>query len=654
MSSNSLVSFLQGRLADVFDDISWSYSHRREWARDKQRLIHELEYHGTYVVTMALPALGKHFDRCLSRGLYSLPNLPLSGGRGKRNGFQALCQDLLLQIFDEEQRLRVDASVEAIAAMRQLYYCFKKLKLQCPQRAVNEEVHSFLVVENETRGHTLGWDYDELDISRSRDVHFRDALPCRDDQLHFQFDDVTNTVSTAAAELLQHVADRFAAQLGDLHKEEASELPRHGPGVVANLRKGQSKYSFPMWSHKLDAIFPHDLYARTDFGVGQDHEATQLWGRGESPSRLIAVPKTQKGPRLIAAEPVEHQWVQQLIWNQLENRLSQTFLRSSIHFRSQTVSREWAMKGSKTGLLATIDLSAASDRLSCWAVERFFRANLTLLERLHASRTRWIANRVTNHSWAYLKLKKFAPMGSAATFPLQTICYAIVGVSAILLSRGLRVTNQNLRMASAEICVFGDDIIVPKDACEYVVQLLSYLGLKVNSDKTHMEGNFRESCGMDAFRGYDVTPAYFQSPAATADVGSLASHVEVSNNFFMKGMWRTADGLLSSLSNFRHLLPVVDAKSTQLGVKSFCGAELRHLKRRYNHDLQQDEVRVVKPTTKQAAIFTPGSYLLAQYLLAPGRRDFLGNVPKRVLGTLDRPVVNARPGWSPTQIYFES
>jgi hypothetical protein len=48
-----------------------------------------------------------------------------------------------------------------------------------------------------------------------------------------------------------------------------------------------------------------------------------------------------------------------------------------------------------------------------------------------------------------------------------------------------------------------------------VTDALSSVGLVVNHDKSFVHGHFRESCGMDAFRGVQVTPIRFRKPLPT-------------------------------------------------------------------------------------------------------------------------------------------
>jgi len=162
-----------------------------------------------------------------------------------------------------------------------------------------------------------------------------------------------------------------------------------------------------------------------------------------------------------------------------------------------------------------------------------------------------------------------------------------------------------------QVRVFGDDIIVPNDVYPVLTSLLAECQLKVNTSKSFHSGKFRESCGMDAYDGEDVTPAYFRqllSPAPT----SLESIVECSNNFHKKGMWYTADFIQKTVPYqiLRRIL-VKTMDSGAFGLASYCGQSIAHLEQRWNRDLHQDEVKVfqVLPSTKRRRGLGHGSLL---------------------------------------------
>nr|UJQ84971.1 MAG: hypothetical protein 3 [Leviviridae sp.] len=345
----------------------------------------------------------------------------------------------------------------------------------------------------------------------------------------------------------------------------------------------------------------------------------------EVPSKLIAVPKTAKGPRLIAAEPTAHQWCQQATRTFLETRLNTLFGDNFIAFRRQDLSQVLVQKASLDRSLATVDLSSASDRLSCWLVERAFRKNKTLLRALHASRTRWISDDISSESKNYLYLKKFAAQGTAVTFPIQTVIFFIIALTACgFKSNGPEDFLCNNRFCKPiarfrnRIRIFGDDIIIPSYGYDKLEMLLHAVGLKVNRSKSFVTGNFRESCGMDCFMGDNVTPVKTTSLASTGPQ-SRQSLISYSNNLFQKGLWHAAMVVESKLPRwvFSHL-PVVGPGCGDIGRFSFCGSDISFLKKRYNTRYQREEIRSYAIKTRTPRIPTNvGSALLQYFAEAP-------------------------------------
>jgi hypothetical protein len=108
-------------------------------------------------------------------------------------------------------------------------------------------------------------------------------------------------------------------------------------------------------------------------------------------------------------------------------------------------------------------------------------------------------------------------MGNATTFPVQSLIFWAVCV-ATLESSGFHQPN--------EVYVFGDDIIVPAVATPLIMETLAAYGLKVNQRKSFYIGAFRESCGVDAYKGVDVTPIRWKT---TYDATTLLELLDLSS-----------------------------------------------------------------------------------------------------------------------------
>jgi hypothetical protein len=246
--------------------------------------------------------------------------------------------------------------------------------------------------------------------------------------------------------------------------------------------------------------------------------------------------------------------------------------------------------------LATVDLSAASDRLSCWLVERLFRANHSLLAAFIASRTRFLTNNIDKKSPKLYKLRKFASMGSALTFPVQSICFFVLCVSAGFITNRTTTGSdshesftEKLDFYARQVRVYGDDLIVPVSWMPVLERLFELLHLKINRTKTFVKGNFRESCGTDAFKGVNVSPGQVLEVYDKSNLGTLQGLVDSSNNLFEKGFLRTAVQLLSPVPHGeRKLIPWVSSESKSFGLKTGSGFQTS-ARKRWNPDLHRWE-----------------------------------------------------------------
>lgn len=605
----------------------------RDCKRDLSRLLSLIESRGLPFLMIDLPDAGKHFDGCLSRGYLDPFKKPGLGPFRRGSPIPKLFKGLVLCIFDESGLLRDDPDIQAIRFLRQLFYAAKKTEVACDDSKTYQIVNEFFMVDREVRESSLRWDDDEFDPTRAGDLHLWDHLPMFDlhhpDGLRDFFEDTQDNpyFSSASAgraimDVVQRTADVVASSLGGF--DPADYRAKHGPGAVADQRGTQFKYHFPSWPAKLEKVFPMADFGFANFAswaafsVGRMRDT--LFRSHEYPSKLIAVPKTLKGPRLIASEPVSHQWCQQIIMDFMVNRLDSLPIASSIHFRDQTYNQELARQASHSQSHVTIDLSSASDRLSCSTVERVFRRNPTFLHALQSSRTRWVLNRIDKKSPEYHKLRKFACMGSACTFPVQSYVFSILAIGTLLATRGVTPTLRSIRRASKEVLVFGDDMIVPWDMWEVFQGVLGYLQLKVNPAKTYDTGRFRESCGLDAFDGHDVTPVYSITYPDVSRPGSIISCVDTHNNFLMGGWDRVAAYIRSRVPRERYPVLEVPIGSGCFGWYSYAQDGNHWIKSRWNAFLQRTEYLTVKLKSKRVRKPVEDDSALLQFFTGALRR----------------------------------
>jgi hypothetical protein len=181
-------------------------------------------------------------------------------------------------------------------------------------------------------------------------------------------------------------------------------------------------------------------------------------------------------------------------------------------------------------------------------------------------------------------------MGNATTFPVQSVVFAVLAISALL--GKLPPTYRNVKRVAQSVRVYGDDIIVPSNGSHQVVDWITSAGLIVNTRKSFLVGNFKESCGVDAFRGVDVTPLYVRHhPIAISkeEPTTIAHYVSLSNQAWFRGLY-TLSACFKSLAEeaLRSFLPLVRSDSGVLGLHT--RLEYSTIQR-WNAEYQRPELR---------------------------------------------------------------
>jgi hypothetical protein len=288
----------------------------------------------------------------------------------------------------------------------------------------------------------------------------------------------------------------------------------HGPGGVAG--HGRVPYETKYKDLSSDTLL--------NYAFGDP-----IWVQSPIPSTLdrishtIFVPKSYKTFRTISMESSTLQYTQQGVLKEIERVVkSSHYLKNRIGTRDQGRNRTLAREGSINRNYATIDLSAASDSVSYALVKKLFRGT-KLLRYLIATRS----SRTLLPDGRLVQLKKFAPMGSALCFPVETIIFAAV----------CRFVTREHGFAS-DFSVYGDDIIVPTQCASDVMSVLEELGFRVNRDKSFYQSDcwFRESCGGEYCDGFDVTPVKVSRKYAHIDrLERMTAYVDSANAAFKKG-----------------------------------------------------------------------------------------------------------------------
>jgi hypothetical protein len=296
-----------------------------------------------------------------------------------------------------------------------------------------------------------------------------------------------------------------------------------------------------------------------------------------SSAKLISVAKNSSARRTITVEPMLKQYVQQGLNILLRESISECkILGNCIALSDQSKNQQLALEGSQYGNWATIDLKSASDLMSLKLVESVFRHHAEFLQHMIDCRSPY----VICEGRTPLNLGKFAGMGNALTFPVQSICFAVIGIASILDVWGLSPTYRNLVRASRCIRVYGDDIVIRSEYAHQCVNWLHDVGLQVNVKKSFLEGNFKESCGVEAFRGVDITPLYIKHHPEQSSKSSpsiIAGFVSLSNSFWMEGLYEASTWLKNVVeSTLGRQLPLVSRDSGLLGWFSRQDAMMPH------------------------------------------------------------------------------
>lgn len=210
---------------------------------------------------------------------------------------------------------------------------------------------------------------------------------------------------------------------------------------------------------------------------------------------VTTVPKDSSKRRTIAKEPAFSMYLQLAIHYWIAKRLRYV---TDVDFSDVSRNRESSRIGSMiTGRYSpcTIDLSEASDRLSLDVVQTLLPYDW--LELCLSCRSEY--SELPKRS---ILLKKYASMGNGTTFAMQTVIYYALCVYAFELARE--------PFDKKAVYVFGDDIIVPYAVVPHLYRLLDMAGLKVNYEKSFINGPIRETCGREHYKGQDIRPVFYR------------------------------------------------------------------------------------------------------------------------------------------------
>lgn len=493
--------------------------------RDLETLRSRTKDEGLSFLTITLPTLGSDLEKALTLGRIDSEHFRSFGKRLKAPAF---LQGFFSLIFDcRTGDLKDEPNIDSIRCIRQIAYAFKKIKLPCSTHRNAKAIQKFIQCEQDLETALVQTDLD--DFCRISDILWGNVLP------------------------------------GRLRLDDA--IPKHGPGATEEHISGNQKYVFLKWHDRLEPYFPlvHNCFPSENGCECDGFENLSVINEDkERPVRIVLVPKTLKGPRIIAIEPVCMQYTQQGLSKALVTVLERHPVTSGhINFRDQETNRKLAISASLSGKYASLDLSSASDRVPLSLALYMFNSVPDFRDAMDACRSR----RAMLPSGTEVLLKKFASMGSALCFPVEAMYFYTICVLGLIRKQKLPVTYHTINKLARDVFVYGDDLFVPTDSAEEVIATLQQYYCKVGLDKSFWTGKFRESCGMDAYNGIEVTPTYIrhEHPDSLQQTSELISWVATANLFIKKGYSRTSTHMFNECEKVLGALPNTGETCAGLG-----------------------------------------------------------------------------------------
>lgn len=301
------------------------------------------------------------------------------------------------------------------------------------------------------------------------------------------------------SEFLLKVKKRVAWWLGPIPEELHGFF---GPGVTACCRGKLSTVPDKMsvTPSTTASVLPYlkwwgeSAWARSLDRRGLLYEAGEFRVDLMDHSIWSSVRKNAKTDRSIEIGPSLNVWYQLYVGKTMKRRFRR---RGWDLLNSADLHRRVACEASISGSYATIDLKQASDSIAKILVRLCVPSEwFTLMNDLRTKKIKLPDGRVVH-------IAKFSGMGNGFTFELESVLFMAI-CQEILSDLGLPHT------ANRDVFVFGDDIIVPTEAAQPVINGLRCLGFETNEDKTFISGKFRESCGGDFFEGVAVRPHFLE------------------------------------------------------------------------------------------------------------------------------------------------
>ena len=545
---------LYTRLFDDFVDKVPGYTVKESLA-DRRVLLKRVRSEGLAFCTVTLPSLGKHLDDAFQVGSFK-PFAHLKRASGRTT--PRFLGPLFKRVFREDGLLLDNPCPDSVGHIRQACFFLYKLENGYSPELEKKCVDSFVSTDCE-----LG----RLDLS---------SPPLR-------------PIIWRARRIIEAV---FAGL------DPSDITPRPGPGASASGSHKSQRYEPLTLFDQVHQVYPYYDY----FYSGSMHlldrvNAYRALPRKRFPhSKLRLVPKDSRGPRIICMEEQEVMFLQQGLADKMRRCIeSHPLTRGRVNFTDQTVNQRLATEASIVDGLAssaTLDMKEASDRISRSLVADLFHG-LPLMQRALLA----LSTPATElPDGTVLETNKYAPMGSSLCFPVMSIVHFALGVACIQ-----RDTNISTKALAKDFYVYGDDLIVKSVYADLLFERFPDFGLVFNRGKSFVVGPFRESCGVDAFLGRNVTPQrlkrrFFDDLAPRNIIGALS----IEEHLYERGYYSAAKYLRTVLCHRLDELPFVLSGSRVLGWRRSAhrDVEASMLRHRHHRQTQQMECKARVFTTR--------------------------------------------------------
>lgn len=503
-----------------------------DFVRDRNTIRKRCVHEGVPFFTSTLPSFFDSLLNSLENGVSSFPGWKLGEG-----AYPLFLSGLTRMIVEHPNDGRTAKYVKLIY---QLTYSFKKLKGPYTKSTLNKQLVEFCEIDSDLS-------YLDLDVM---------AL---------------QPIIKAARRTISKVCRGY-----DPFDTDQAEyfLPRPGPGATNSPTEYHERFRPHVVYTQLSEVFDYNEWfhppsyrtpaTNRDLRLGKTRHKYETKSCDSPTSRLKFVHKTYGKARSICIEENETQYLQQAISNGLRHAIGNCSLtKDYINFADQSINGKLALESSRTKQYSTIDMSAASDRIWRDLVEKLFWDNEPMLRALMACSTRVTTIPDTINFITDLPTHKYAPMGSALCFPVMSLVHFSL-IRAIIDLHGDTATK------SREVYVYGDDIIVDCAHIPAIYKWLPMFGMKINEGKSFAHSLFRESCGVHAYNGVDVTPTRFKHLVKSHP--TYPELISVLNNeaaLFKAGFTETARYIRTqfrrSTSPLTRSLPYVSERSACIG-----------------------------------------------------------------------------------------